>query len=261
MIGPLAIAGPLDPLARAALAVMDFCHDQLGFGWGLSIVAVTVVVRTLILPLSIKQIRSMRAMQALQPQLKELQEKHKDDKQRLQQEMISFYKDNNVNPFASCLPLLLQFPVFIALFYALRSPDFTERIQGTVRAGGTEGWLFIDALDKIATGGELVVLMVLYTGTQLASSLVMLTAATDKTQRTIMLALPFVFLPFIVRFPAGLIVYWITTNTWTIGQQAVVRKLAPPPDIQEKIEERKAEAKAPPPPPRKKRKQRSGKRR
>ena len=104
----------------------------------------TFITRAAILPLSVKQIRSMRAMSALQPQLKEIQERYKDDRQRLQREMMQMYQENDVNPFASCLPLLLQLPVFISLFYLLQSDEFKDE----VREAGEQSWLFIDEPDR-----------------------------------------------------------------------------------------------------------------
>src|SRR5438034_3302353 len=102
-------------------AVIRFFHDSVGFGWGVSIIALTVCVRALLVPLTLKQYHSMQGLQRLAPEIKALQEKYKDDKQRLNQEMMKFYQENKVNPFGSCLPLLLQMPVFISLFYMLRT--------------------------------------------------------------------------------------------------------------------------------------------
>src|SRR5207248_2968412 len=124
--------------------------------WGMSIVGMTVIVRLAIVPLTIKQIRSMNALRELQPQVKLLQEKYKDDKQRMNQEMMAFYKENKVNPFSSCLPLLLQLPVFLALFRLLRSHEFAHRLADS----GSQGWLFIDDLSKKAHGASLIILMV-----------------------------------------------------------------------------------------------------
>jgi YidC/Oxa1 family membrane protein insertase len=147
--------------------------------------------------------------------------------------MMKFYRENKVNPFASCLPLLAQLPVFLALFYMLQDdlrldvcPDVNP--PGTADpqpcgSGGAAQFLFIPDITDKATGGVLVALIVLYVGSQLLSTILMSTA-TDKTQRMIFLALPFVFVIFVINFPAGLLVYWITTNLWTIVQQAIVRK-------------------------------------
>src|SRR6478736_9432867 len=112
-------------LVDIADEVLVFFHDSIGLSWGGAIIALTVAMRTVLIPLTYKQLKSMRAMQALQPQMKEIQEKFKNDKQRMQQEMMRFYKENKVNPFASCIPLIAQLPVFITLFYTLRNelPD------------------------------------------------------------------------------------------------------------------------------------------
>jgi len=237
-------------------AIVVFFHD-LGLGWGPAIVALTVTVRLAILPLSLKQIRSMRALQELQPQLKAIQTKFKDDKQRQQQEMMKFYQENEINPLASCIPLLLQLPVFIALFYMLRGDSF----RADVMASPPEGWLFIDSLIEPPEGTAVTItLIVLFIGTQLLAGLAMAVRGQglEGPQKFIVFGLPFAFAPFVASFDAGLSVYWITTNIWTFGQQQVVQSLmpAPPKKTPEEIEA----AKPPPPPPRKKKK-RSGKRR
>jgi YidC/Oxa1 family membrane protein insertase len=241
----LPIANVLQPLIDVADAVLVFFHDNAGFSWGASIVALTFVTRLVILPLSIKQIRSMRSLQAYAPQIKEIQERYKDDRQRQQREMMSFYQENKINPFASCVPLLLQIPVFLALFYLLQDDDVF---------GGTQpGWLFIPDLTEKATGSDLIILILLFIGTQLAAGTVMMATA-DRNQRLLMFGLPLIITPFIISFPAGLVVYWISTNVWTIGQQFVVKKVAPPPP-KPTPEEVKA-AKPPPPPPRKRKRRR-----
>ena len=173
-------------------------HDDVGLSWGWAIVGMTVIVRLLMIPLTIKQIRSMNALRVLQPQVKEIQEKYKEDRQRMQQEMMKFYKENKVNPFASCLPLLLQLPVFLALFYLLNGDTFKEQ----VRATGEEGFLFINDITEPATGLTLAVLLVLFIGSQMASTMVMSVTA-DKTQQRIMLLLPLVFAALVPTLPGG----------------------------------------------------------
>jgi YidC/Oxa1 family membrane protein insertase len=222
------IANVLQPLIDVAEAILKFWHDDVGLSWGGAIIGLTVVVRLAILPLTFKQVRSMQELQRLQPEMKRLQERYKGDRERLNQEMMKLYQEHKVNPLGSCLPILLQLPFFISLFYLLRGDEFQQDIKGE------ESFLFIDNLAEPATGGTLVVLIVLYVATQLISGLVS-TVTADPTQRRIMLALPFVFVIFIINFNAGLIVYWITTNCWTIGQQLLVRKLFPkPPPIEAK---------------------------
>ena len=218
------LANVLQPLIDVADALIMFLHDDVGLSWGWSIVGLTVIVRLAMVPLTIKQIKSMNALRALQPQMKEIQEKYKGDRQKMNQAMMRFYQENKVNPFASCLPLLLQLPVFLALFFLLNGDAFKNEVESS----GQTDFLFITDITEKATGPELIVLMVLFIVSQMASTLVMSVTA-DKTQQRIMLLLPLVFAAFIPNFPAGLIVYWITTNFWTLGQQIVVRKLSPPP--------------------------------
>ena len=230
-------------------AIVVFFHD-LGLGWGLSIVALTFTVRLAILPLSLKQIKSMRAMQALQPQLKAIQAKHKDDKQRQQQEMMRFYQENEINPLASCFPLLLQLPVFISLYYMLKGDSF----QDDVLADPPIGWLGIDSLIAPPEGVTTIVLIVLFIVTQLGAGLAMAARgqSMEGPQKYIIFGLPFLFAPFVATFEAGLSVYWISTNIWTLGQQQFVHYLLGPMKVPT-VEEIEA-AKPPPPPPRKKKK-------
>jgi YidC/Oxa1 family membrane protein insertase len=251
-------ANILQPLIDVANSVLKFFHDSVGLSWGLSIVAITVCTRALLIPLTYKQLKGMRAMQALQPQMKEIQEKFKNDKQRMQQEMMRFYKENKVNPFASCIPLLAQLPVFITLFYTLRHelPDDICSGLGLPEGCETAGhasFLFVSDLTASAHGAELIALIVLYVGTQLASGFFMSVTA-DKSQRMMMFILPVVFVPFIINFPAGLIVYWITTNIWTVGQGLVINKVIPAPVVPTK--EEVAAAKPPPKSPKKKKRRR-----
>ena len=243
------LANILQPIIDLAETVILFFHDDVGLSWGLAIVALTFTTRLVILPLSVSQIRSMRALQAYAPQIKALQERYKDDKQRQQREMIAFYQENKINPFASCLPLLLQLPVFLSLFYLLQGDEFKEDI----RSQPPVDFFFIADLTEKATGVALVAMLALFIITQIGAGLVM-AARADRNQRIIMFALPLVFAPFIALYPAGLAVYWISTNVWTLGQQMVVKQFFPPPDIPTPDE---VEAtKPPPPPPRRKKKKR-----
>ena len=235
----------LSPLIAVFQAIMLFFHDTVGIGWGMAIIALTVVVRIVLLPLTIKQFRSMQALQTLSPQIKALQAKYKGDKQRLNQEMMKFYQENKVNPFGSCLPLVAQIPVFISLFYMLRAPlkiDICGPESAILAVGkaatpptgldttycqavdpGSATFLFIPDLTAPSVGWVLILLLVLYVGSQLLSSLLM-SVTSDRNQKIIMIALPFVFVFFIKGFPAGLMVYWITTNFWTVGQQYFLKR-------------------------------------
>lgn len=219
----------LSPLIDACQWILEFWHDLVGGSWGWSIILLTFTVRIAILPLTFKGVKSMQRLQTLQPEIKKIQERYKDDRQRMNQEVMAFYQREKVNPLGSCLPLILQIPFFIALFYLLRSDEFKADIAGNAAFGPID-----NLAEKVTDPVLLGVLIVLYVGTQLAASAVTAFSA-DPMQRRIMFALPFVFVIFIINFEAGLIVYWITTNVWTIGQQLLVKKLYPkerlaPPD-------------------------------
>jgi YidC/Oxa1 family membrane protein insertase len=217
----------LSPLIDACQWVLEFWHDLIGGSWGWSIILLTFTVRIAILPLTFRGVKSMQRLQALQPEIKAIQERYKDDRQRMNQEVMAFYQREKVNPLGSCLPLVLQIPFFISLFYLLRSAEFKADIAGNASFGPID-----NLAHKIVFADQpvlLITLIALYVGTQLAATMVTAFSA-DPTQRRIMLAMPFVFTIFIVNFQAGLIVYWITTNVWTIGQQLLVKKLYPKPE-------------------------------
>ena len=225
-------ANILQPLIDFFHAFLEFFHDQVGLGWGAAIVALTITVRAVLLPLTYKSSKGMIRLQQLAPEMKSLQTKYKQDPQRLQQETMKFYKENQVNPFASCLPMIAQLPVFLALFYMLQAdlrrdicPAINQGLAKPKPCGETDAssFFFIPDLTDRATGSVLVALIVLYVGSQLVSTLLMSTT-TDRNQRLIFLALPFVFIAFIWQFPAGLLLYWITTNVWTILQQYIIKK-------------------------------------
>src|SRR5690349_21256349 len=221
-------ANILQPLIDVANAVLKFFHDNAGLSWGGAIIALTVFVRALLIPLTYKQLKGMRALQALQPQIKEIQAKYKNDRQRMQQEMMRFYQENKVNPFASCIPLLAQLPVFITLFSVLRNELPADIGCEAGHCGSEASFFFIHDLTAAAQGADLAVLLVRYIDTQLVSGLIMSVTA-DKSQRIMMGLLPFIFVPFVIKFPAGLVLYWITTNFWTIGQQYVIQRIIPAP--------------------------------
>ncbi|MFL5869020.1 MAG: YidC/Oxa1 family membrane protein insertase [Thermoleophilaceae bacterium] len=221
----------LKPIVDACEAVLKFWHNLIGDftgSWGWSIILLTFTVRIVILPLTFKGVKSMQRLQQLQPEIKQIQARYKGDRQRMNQEIMAFYQREKVNPLGSCLPLALQIPFFISLFYVLRSGSFKAEIADNPSFGPIPDLAHKVTGDPVLLGG----LIVLYVGTQLAASAVTAISA-DPTQRRIMLAMPFFFTFFIINFQAGLIVYWITTNVWTIGQQLLVRKMYPKPEPRE----------------------------
>lgn len=212
--------------------VLNFFHTSFGLPWAWAIVATTVLVRMILVPLTVKQIHSMQSLQRYAPQMKEIQKKYKQDKQKQNEELMKFYRENNINPAASCLPMLLQLPVFISLYYTLKHFD------SNFPQAANENLSFLHFIPNITVsttaqwGGY--VLLVVYVASQMASTLFM-AATADKTQRTLFMIMPLFFVFIIARFPAGLVLYWVTTNLWTVGQGLITRRLvakAPAPTIE-----------------------------
>ena len=219
------LASPLTPLEDILRNILDWLHGSIGLSWAWSIVALTVMVRLLLVPLTVRQIHSMQNLQRHAPQMKELQKKYKADKKRQQEELMKFYRENNINPAASCLPLLAQFPVFISLYLVLR--HFSKHPPA-----GDLSWLqgFVPNIAAHASAHwSGFVLLAIYVVSQLVSTLLMSTTM-DKTQRTMLLVLPVAFVFFLVNFPVGLVIYWVTTNLWTVGQGLITRRLMPKPE-------------------------------
>jgi len=238
-----------------------------GAAWGLSIVLLTVAMRLLLFPLFVKQIKNQRAMQLLQPKMKELQAKYKNDKEKLNQEMMALWREHGANPFAGCLPLILQIPVFIALFRVLNSikPGCGENSPTCITVNGSEFdhhygisahlvasaanakvfgvpifAAFNSAQDTLSKVGAhtttvkivtavMIVLMgasTFFTQRQLMArskaSGVQQSDQMQQTQKIMLYVLPLTFAIFGYRFPMGVLLYWLTTNIWSMGQQAIV---------------------------------------
>ena len=215
----------LEPVERPLTWVLEWLHSSVGFTWGWSIVALTIMVRTILLPLTVRQIHSMQRLQRHAPELKAIQQRYKQDRQKQQEEMMKFYKENKINPASSCLPILFQIPVFLALFFVLR--DFETEVFPKYPASDLS-WLIVPDITQNLNADtfSMVILLILYATSQTTSTLLMSTTM-DKTQRYLLLALPLVFLFFVAAFPAGLMIYWVTTNLWTTGQGLVTRTLRP----------------------------------
>lgn len=209
-------------LIEALAATLNFFNSYVN-DYGLAIILLTVAVRILILPLTIKQTKSMYEMQKIQPKMRELQEKYKDNKEKLQKEMMKFYSEHKVNPFGGCLPLLLQMPIFFALFQMLMKSQ--ELLKATTFFGLIELGLRPSA--AFASGPivflpYLILIVLMAVTTYLPQKMM----ATDPQQ----LKMGLMMLPLMVFFgwslPTGVLLYWITTNVWTIGQQYITLRLA-----------------------------------
>jgi YidC/Oxa1 family membrane protein insertase len=231
--------------------VIAFFYD-LWPSYGMAIVLFTAAIMLVLTPLSIKSTRSMIAMQRVQPELKKLQAQYKDDKEALQREMMAFYQANNINPFSSCLPLLLQMPVFIVLFRVLnhltkvgkdgtfdpsylkhdsalyRALDHSKEMvswgmdlsHSASKALGSDG--FVRALPFLILVG-LVVLTSWYQQKQVAGRNP--NAAANPQQQMITKIMPFIFVPISFTLPAGVVIYFVVSNAVRIGQQALVTRL------------------------------------
>lgn len=214
---------PLTPLEDLLSWTLENLHETVGLSWAWSIVALVVIVRMLLVPLTVRQIHSMQNLQAHAPEMKAIQQRWKHDRQRMNQEMMAFYKENQINPAASCLPILAQFPVFIGLFFVLR--DFDKEILPRFPDANLE-WLNLVTITEDTKVGWGPLLIVLYGISQLTSSYLM-SQNMQPAQRAMLLILPIAFIPFVLNFPSGLMLYWLTTNLWTTGQGLITRRLTP----------------------------------
>ena len=228
----------------------DLFGPTSGLAWVLSIIGLTLVVRAALIPLFVKQIKSSRNMQLIQPKVRELQKKYGHDRERLAQETMKLYKDSGTNPFSSCLPILLQMPIFLALFRildqaarnpekkrGLMTPELNEQLRSAVFAGGRISDTFLNA-DGVEVRVLAAVLVLAMTATtfltqrQLMSKNMppdALSGPYAQQQKLLLYVLPVVFAVGGIAFPIGVLFYWTTSNLWTMGQQFYVIRNNPAP--------------------------------
>jgi len=249
----------LKPIQNVLEYIVVFLYKNVIANYGIVIILLTIIVRIVLIPLTISQTKSMAKMQKLQPELKELQKKYKDDKQKLQQETMEFYKKNNVNPLAGCLPLLLQMPVFFALFQALRSPsEIVTNILGNFTIDGVASGIktglagFLPAGEFTIMGAAnpnynflwmnlndrdpYYILVILMVATMFLTTKM---TTTDPKQAKMMYIMPVVFGFISFQFPSGILVYWVTSNIWGIGQQWIVNKIVTKEKVKEELKQEK----------------------
>ncbi|MCX5049521.1 MULTISPECIES: membrane protein insertase YidC [unclassified Streptomyces] len=220
-----------------------------GWAWGLSIVSLVILIRICLIPLFVKQIKSTRAMQTLQPEMKKIQERYKNDKQRQSEEMMKLYKETGTNPLSSCLPILAQSPFFFALYHVLNGIATGKTIgviDDSLLASARKAHIFgaplaakfTDSADKVAQLGATLtdvrvvtaIMIVLMSASQFYTQRQLMTKNVDTTvktpfmqqQKMLMYVFPVMFAVFGINFPVGVLVYWLTTNVWTMGQQMYV---------------------------------------
>jgi YidC/Oxa1 family membrane protein insertase len=260
----------LNPLYHAVAFLLTGIHSGLahpfgansGASWALSIVLLTVGMRLVLFPVFVKQIRGQRAMQALQPRMKELQAKHKNDKEKLNQEMMALWREAKVNPFSGCLPLVLQIPIFVSLYHTLREikpisgcpsgPNAASCYPSNI-AGFSQHEIFSAAHAKIfgvpisasfktstavlhalgASQGSTRALALILTVLMGASTFITqrqlmarngpaADSAMAQQQKILLYVFPVLFLVYGFYFPIGVLVYWLTTNVWSMGQQFLI---------------------------------------
>ncbi|MFE2381877.1 membrane protein insertase YidC [Streptomyces misionensis] len=227
-----------------------------GWAWGLSIVSLVILIRICLIPLFVKQIKATRAMQTLQPEMKKIQERYKNDKQRQSEEMMKLYKEAGTNPLSSCLPILAQSPFFFALYHVLNGIASGTKI-GYINAdllasarkahifGAPLAAKFLDGADTVQKLGASLtdvrvvtaVMIVLMSASQFYTQRQLMTKNVDTTvktpfmqqQKMLMYVFPIMFAFFGIRFPVGVLIYWLTTNVWTMGQQMYVIRNNPTP--------------------------------
>jgi len=239
----LIFGSPLSPLENLLRSILDWLHSSAGLTWAWSIVALVVLVRLVLVPVTVRQIHSMQNLQAHAPEMKEIQQRWKHDRQRQNEELMKFYRENKINPAASCLPIVLQIPIFISLFYVLKG---FEREVFPNYPGSSLDFIGLVDITQPTKDGWGPLLLVIYVASQLTSSYFM-AATMQKAQRIMLMVLPIVFIPFILNFPTGLMIYWLTTNLWTTGQGVVTRRMMPRPSSPAPRSSRTPQKEAPPP--------------
>jgi YidC/Oxa1 family membrane protein insertase len=212
------------PIVNILGAVLLYFHQNLGIAWWLSIVILTVIVRSLLFPLTVKQVKSMRAMQDLKPHMDRVRAQFKDNPQRQREEMAKLYQDQGVNPLGGCLPILVQMPVFIGMFYVIRKFGGTPGRTPPEYESFTHGGILW--FQDLAHADPYYILPIISAVTMLAATEIT-SKNVDPQQRWLMRLLPVGFTAFLLNFPAGLFMYWITSNLMTLGQNYVIYNHGP----------------------------------
>ena len=207
-----------DPLFNLLGATLQELHS-LGAPWWLSIMLLTIGVRTLLFPLTVRQVKSMRGVQELKPDLDRIRERHKDDPKKQQEETMKLYGERKVNPLNGCLPALVQLPIFLVLYYTIKEFEKLE----SFRTGGLFWFQDLTAADPFF------ILPIFYVATMMAAQEVTI-RRTDPQQKGLMRAMPIVFGLFLAfgGFPSGLFVYWVTSNVITLCQNLILYRNVPP---------------------------------
>jgi YidC/Oxa1 family membrane protein insertase len=233
----------VDFFATVLRELADFFSFLGGHRWAAAIIVVTIVMRTLLLPLAIKQIRSMREMLRLAPEMQRIKQKYRSDRQKMTQETMALYQREGVNPYASCLPMVAQFPVLIAFYQALQSRILKlpaelakqvkdKKLDGAValalaQANGSIPHMPFLGLGDLARPASKTIagwlLIVIMTAAQLITTR-QLNPGQDERQKRMQMLMPFMFIIFFINFPAALVLYWTTQNVYQLVQQMIMTR-------------------------------------
>jgi len=212
------------PVVNILGSVLLFFHQTVGAPWWLSIAMLTVVVRGLLFPLTVKQVKSMRSVQDLKPDMDRVRAQYQNNPQKQREEMTKLYQERGVNPLGGCLPILVQMPIFIGIFYVIRlfggTPGRTEPKYPSFVDGG------ILWFQDLSHADPTYILPIISAVTMLCATEITLKNA-DPQQRWLMRLLPVGFTVFLISFPAGLFVYWITSNLVTLVQNYAIYNYGP----------------------------------
>jgi YidC/Oxa1 family membrane protein insertase len=212
------------PVVNVLGAALLFFHQALGAPWWLSIVMLTVIVRSLLFPLTVKQVKSMRAMQDLKPEMDRVRAQYRDNVQKQREEMAKVYQERGVNPLGGCLPILVQMPIFIGIFYVIRQFGGTPGRSAPQYPSFTDGGILW--FQDLSHADPTYLLPIISAVTMLAATEIT-SKNVDPQQRWLMRLLPIGFTAFLLSFPAGLFVYWITSNLVTLIQNFVIYSHGP----------------------------------
>jgi YidC/Oxa1 family membrane protein insertase len=212
------------PLVNILGATLLFFHQALGAPWWLSIVMLTVIVRSLLFPLTVKQVKSMRAMQDLKPEMDKVRAQYRDNVQKQREEMARVYQERGVNPLGGCLPILVQMPIFIGIFYVIRQFGGTPGHSAPQYPSFTDGGILW--FQDLSHADPTYLLPIISAVTMLAATEIT-SKNVEPQQRWLMRLLPIGFTAFLLYFPAGLFVYWITSNLVTLVQNYIIYSHGP----------------------------------
>lgn len=206
----------IQPIVDILFEVLLYFYELTG-NYGVAIIILTIIVKIITFPLTHKQLQSTKAIQEIQPEVKKLQEKYKDDKEKLNEETMKLWKENKVNPLAGCLPLIVQFPVLIAMFRLLQDTEALFLSKGIMVANDAFLFLIFDMTQRDTT----FILPILAGLTTFLQQKLM---TTDQSQKGLLYMMPIMIAGFSIQFPAGLAMYWVLQNIFSVGQHMLINK-------------------------------------